>query len=522
MRRPRSHEIDEAAGRIFINALPLGWTHNEHKHDYGKDYLVEVGKNREMTGTSCFVQQKGQDKVVIRSKKGHVQFSLKRKHAIYYLDKVTDLPVFLVLIDVKTKCGWWLFLQPYLRNDQSWRKRQSVLVRIPLSNRIDNTNALTDAIQQANKTMRGMHPTAIQDAVAFAKEDMERLDPRLEVSVDVKDGKVMHHISAKEPVTLKVTFQASTPEHLEKIANLERGQLVAFDVGEVVFKGSPLFDRTATDAFTLQARVNWPSTLNIIVLGSDGQRLGEINDLAGSLVGGPKEVRYHAEIGDGLFTIDVGPYGELPEGAQRHFRFNCKFGDWDGQAISKLQWFNKLAPFLTTIEHAESLSVDFYKDGIFITRERVPVRGSVPRGVSSFFQGIKKARELFAHLRLDPLWTAEAYGKTIIGDIEQLHDIYLKGRHETPVLQFGATITASREGNENSTKGEYAQICDTIDASYNVLGVEIAVTLRRTITALRSETIDDPQSPNIQLKVKAVSETRMILEPLCKSNDKES
>jgi hypothetical protein len=62
MKRPRSHQIDELAQRVFRDALPAAWACNPHVTDYGKDYLVEIGEETadgEQTGNNFFVQLKG-------------------------------------------------------------------------------------------------------------------------------------------------------------------------------------------------------------------------------------------------------------------------------------------------------------------------------------------------------------------------------------------------------------------------------------------------------------------------------
>ena len=50
------------------------------------------------TGMTFFVQLKGQEKADLTADGKMVKFSLETKHAAYYADKVTTLPVFLVLL----------------------------------------------------------------------------------------------------------------------------------------------------------------------------------------------------------------------------------------------------------------------------------------------------------------------------------------------------------------------------------------------------------------------------------------
>ena len=101
MKRHRTHQIDELAQRVFRAAIPETWHYNEQQHDYGKDYLVEVGDDDgEQTGITFFVQLKGQEKAEFTPDGSQVKFRLETMHAAYYVDKVKDLPVFLVVVDV--------------------------------------------------------------------------------------------------------------------------------------------------------------------------------------------------------------------------------------------------------------------------------------------------------------------------------------------------------------------------------------------------------------------------------------
>jgi hypothetical protein len=105
MKRPRSHEIDELAMRVFQCALPPSWVVNKQALDYAKDYLVEIVEAENLTGITFLVQLKGQESLSLSKDQGHATFWLKRKYAVYYADKVR-LPVFLVLVDVNLKAGF--------------------------------------------------------------------------------------------------------------------------------------------------------------------------------------------------------------------------------------------------------------------------------------------------------------------------------------------------------------------------------------------------------------------------------
>jgi|GEM_PF-2361218 len=159
MKRPEAHQIDELAKRVFADALPATWVCNGQHSDYGIDYLVQIGDdNGELTGINFFVQLKGQKAVSILDTDGSISFSLKSKHASYYLDNVKDLPVFLVVVDVSQKCGWVMFLQRELQRNQAWRKQDSRTLYLPQKNDLHNIERFRAEVEVAKDWMRRKFP----------------------------------------------------------------------------------------------------------------------------------------------------------------------------------------------------------------------------------------------------------------------------------------------------------------------------------------------------------------------------
>src|SRR5258707_530073 len=114
MQKHPAHQTDDLAQRILRDALPPSWVVNEQGKDYGKDYLVEIGEdNGDLTGSSFYVQLKGHEHAELSADGTLVKQSLESKHASYYFDKVKDLPVFLVVVDVAKKKAWCINI-PYV------------------------------------------------------------------------------------------------------------------------------------------------------------------------------------------------------------------------------------------------------------------------------------------------------------------------------------------------------------------------------------------------------------------------
>ena len=203
MKRPRTHEIDKEAMVVLESFLPSSWVVNPQHPDYGKDYLVEVVEDQELTGFNFFAQLKGEESVQLIEGGSFVSFPLQKKHAIYYTDKLKQ-PIFLVLVDVSRKVGYWLFLQKHLLDDwphQKWRFQKTVSVQLPTSNTLADTDALRAAVKEAHDYMAARHPAAIASAIRAERQRVEQLDPRMEVHIAATEqGGQITVVPKKEPV----------------------------------------------------------------------------------------------------------------------------------------------------------------------------------------------------------------------------------------------------------------------------------------------------------------------------------
>jgi hypothetical protein len=95
----------ELAYTVLRHLLPAKWLVRTHTPDFHIDYLIEPTEAGELTGVNVALQLKGWTPKKKHSNKP--AYSLKTKHLLYYLEKC-GLPVFLVLIDVTNRLGYWV------------------------------------------------------------------------------------------------------------------------------------------------------------------------------------------------------------------------------------------------------------------------------------------------------------------------------------------------------------------------------------------------------------------------------
>jgi len=193
-----TREIDKRAQDIFNVLLPASWLPRKQYPDIHIDYFVETASGSEPSGMDFGVQLKGTK--LLRLTKRFAKFPLKTKHLKYYLDQVRR-PVFLIVVDVSQEKGYWLFLQRWAQEElknKTWRDQKSITIRIPIDNSLANLQMFQGEIIEADSYMRELWPSSINSAVSFEKASLEKLDPRIGISISFQDGKPHYSLSAKE------------------------------------------------------------------------------------------------------------------------------------------------------------------------------------------------------------------------------------------------------------------------------------------------------------------------------------
>src|ERR1039458_5280072 len=186
----------EAAYTILRHLLPAKWIIRPQTPDFHIDYLIEPTEAGELTGINLAVQLKGWTPK--HNKASNPAYSLKTKHLLYYLQKC-ELPVFLVLVDVINRSGYWAFMQQFAQFlPPQHLKHKRVLVRFYPENTLDDTQRFTKAISEALTFMRELRPGSINAALLQRKKDLEAKDKRVEVQVDVVNGRQNIILSAKD------------------------------------------------------------------------------------------------------------------------------------------------------------------------------------------------------------------------------------------------------------------------------------------------------------------------------------
>src|SRR5579862_8184677 len=107
----KASDIDSNASAYVIQQFASGWVRRPRIPDYYIDHDIERIEAGEPSGKIFYAQQKGHEKVEFKN--GLTIQKLKTKHLRYFDEKIV-VPVFLFLIDVTNKIGYYLFLQEWI------------------------------------------------------------------------------------------------------------------------------------------------------------------------------------------------------------------------------------------------------------------------------------------------------------------------------------------------------------------------------------------------------------------------
>ena len=237
----------ESAYTILRQLLPAKWIIRPQNPDFHIDYLLEPSEAGELTGINVGIQLKGW--APKKNRGDQPAHSLKTKHLLYYLEKC-ELPVFLVLIDVTKRRGYWVLTQQFGQalNRELLRTRKRILIRFPPQDTLVDIPRFRLAILDAVRFMRDLRPGSIEAAISQRKKELEAKDKRVEVQVDMVGGHQSIILNPKEEFPFTVSFNTKDPKTIKDIQDFfEKGTDLSIRRDEIEFKGCPLFNEIATN-----------------------------------------------------------------------------------------------------------------------------------------------------------------------------------------------------------------------------------------------------------------------------------
>lgn len=504
MRRPRQHEIDDEAQVVLRKLLPSSWVCGELGKDYGKDYLVELVEQGELTGKAFVVQLKGADRLRAIGEGSVVSFSMNVEHLIYYVDKV-EVPVFLIVVDVSTEKAYWLFVQEHIDTSLAerrpgWREQTSTTLHLSVANDLSNSPSLRAAVDAALIYMKAKYPGRVEDAIAAAKQEMEEADPRFVVDVSVQGGKTIYTMHAKEDVQFLFSMKGDKeiiPTKCKEI--LHQGLLVDLADVNATLVGLPSVSE-AERVVQIQFQRKLPIEVRIALLASDGAELRTLETIAGHAVGGIKEMRLSEPLGQSILIAQLTITcldGTPPIRVDGTFGFDM--GRWGGKRVSVLPYFEQVDALLQHLAEGGELRwrVSTQGNQLFDMRGRLPIDATV-RQVSEYCRIFRAARSVSEWSGVDPV-VPKTMSPDEVDDLFKLTDLLDPERRVVTYPGKELTLEMSRDAVRTELEGGNSPFGGTGQARVvseplrlNFLGVPVEVhDLVGDISAVKFQQTDE-------------------------------
>jgi len=409
-----SHEINRRGKAIFRDKTTWCIVNELTEEDYAKDFSVEMIEKttRLVTGVFSYIQLKSQLAPSIHQDGRSVSYSLSKSDLAYWCDRLT-LPLFVVIVDVERKEGWFLFIQKYMEAQKDWRNQDSFTVNLPIENSISNREAFEAAIEAAFEYMRAKGGSP-QDALKWTAEQLEKLDPRFRITASARsDSQNTHFDIQPKEGPIKVNWIVKGEQADKKLHELvNQGKPVQFGAGEFTTEDTQIFKPWENHSATVQFQQKAPCTAHLKFFDKKGKLVSELPNINGVIVGGKMEQHFHGMLPGSPFLIEVGPVGT--PGLIGHISFRLNLAAWERKEILLLPFYDQLSSFISGHAVASKMTITGYVGGM--VQFHVQPKFSIPSAVNLFGEVLKlldTAREVARTVKASPTFRTQ---EIVFGD----------------------------------------------------------------------------------------------------------
>lgn len=491
-----TREIDQSAQNILKISLPQGWLFRKQDPDIYIDYVVEFADGSGPLGNIFGVQLKGTISPKYSGK--FIKYSLKTKHIIYYLDKV-KYPVFLIVIDVRAKRGYYIFVQEWSKKliNSAWRNQDYITLTIPVKNSITDIEKFKSAIFESENYMRDLWPSSIDSAIDYEKKRLEDLDPRFGILISHNEGQTKVALHAKENVNLKCKIKSDKKFKKNVIDFYNKGLPFTIEQTDVLgIYGSKIIEEAfekATQGKITIGPITQKNCLLIISTLNELNQTTSTNYLNGVIFGGRKEFRIQGQLNESLFKVNI--LGKL--GKKKllsfDFEFDFEFQKWEGLPITDLPFFEKIYSFLIAMRDGNIIKmVCEIRGKLFVSGTSYEVNYEAMKNLYNFFDIINKAIVIAKIMDIKiVLPNVDSISRDDVKNIELIYEL-LKNQEcrsngsETVITGKLISIEKFIEsfGPEATERILKESLCIEIpEVKYNIFGKEIIIgPIRYTLT----------------------------------------
>jgi hypothetical protein len=513
----RSFETAEAAKSIFRDALPLNWLKREENPDFYVDYFVEVDKAREPSGLKFGVQLKGTRSLKLRQ--NYAQYRLKTKHLKYYIDNSRQ-PIFIVVVDVTTRMGYWVFIQKYIKtilDSAEWRHKRSVTIELPEENKLEDIEKLYSAVKESESYMRELWPSSLDASAKAEQKQWAELDHRFDTKVEYVNGVTKILCIARDEMEFQTHFRDSGDNKLsQKLSHLfDKGQRVEFTTHEIKLTGSPLFDKFNELNFTkIELETAHKKEIELYLTSIDklGNELARSYRIDGEFIFGRKEVRFESKNNELPLNVEISfSLSEIIKGTQSEIKPNsCNFrfndSSWVGTSIHHLKYYEVLNAFFRSIHAGDNIKITFEYAGnpVLTGYAQSSFEDNFKNYVTGFLDLIDKIRYIAKQININPVYPRQySFSKDKVRDIRLMYSLLKHGKIEMDAC--GTKMSGALEPNDNfylklKTKEEFDgpitiepqdKVFELLGEKINIGALRFTLTDARLLTQINLENIDE-------------------------------
>ena len=446
----KTHEIDQRAIKVFLSRLPDIWLPRKQDPDFFVDYLVEIVENGEPIGLHFAAQIKGYEDITNGPKP--LSYRFKTKHLKYYLNR-SQHPVFLFLINVTTREGYWLFAQKHLKGKVSAKDlddQGSLTIHFLAEDSLSNFTKFKCLLPEAEQFVRDLHPGSVQAALQKRKAELESKDPRCSVSISINDGK--EHIS----ITPKETFSFTTKLRSQNVKGwndfFERGAKLKLKRGEIEIVGAPALQEAFAacgDDVEIQYGKETPGSLHVI----SKVEGGKIIPIEGHFRSGTKFMSFHGRLPDSPLEIS---FETTFQAAQSGEPFDLSIGfspsKWVGQPILFLAYLDQITSFAKAFSGTSNPEMEIFINGNSAVKGEMAGKNSkVMQQTANAVEWFNKCRWLAQHYRVNPILPPlDKLGRERMDTLEELYDLLTKREIVVPSPSIKFSFFAKKVVPDNA------------------------------------------------------------------------
>jgi hypothetical protein len=302
--------------------------------------------------------------------------------------------------------------------------------------------------------MNDMYPGRIEAAIRHAETQYRKMDPRLDVKCEVKDGKPNFHFMARGDVAVGFKINVAGDDAKSRMDRLiDAGLPTQFKRKEITFTGSPILDREMPNGpLTIQYGKTRDIFFSLIRLDKKGHEATRLDGMRGTLTAGRKLYHFHAEMSSGPLVVDADDLPYTGASASLGMRFALK--RWDGLPIRQLPGFDQLNQVLGLRgRHEFQFSIVLLDDGRIMKFALNDFPQEALDGFSTILDITGKQREIARIADIEPRFRAELT-RDHIDDVYRVHTILTAGERLTPMHKARFTMKLPRAGVANILKND--------------------------------------------------------------------